>query len=82
MITYRPRHQLEHLDSSSICLCTLQMQTLFWVNAPKQMKTVTYIFLGWAVLPYAGEMRTALGSAVRLPLSPWLSAQHVCEVAE
>jgi hemolysin III len=38
------------------------MQTLFWVNAPKQMKTVTYIFLGWAVLPYAGEMRTALGS--------------------
>lgn len=47
----------------------LQMQTLFWVNAPKQMKTVTYIFLGWAVLPYAGEMRTALGSTVRLPAS-------------
>jgi predicted membrane channel-forming protein YqfA (hemolysin III family) len=45
------------------------MQTLFWVNAPKQMKTATYIFLGWAVLPYAGEMRTALGGMVRLVAS-------------
>lgn len=56
-------------ERPSVCTRALQMQTLFWVNAPKQMKTVTYIFLGWAVLPYAGEMRTALGSTVRLPAS-------------
>lgn len=47
----------------------LQFQTLFWLSAPKQLKTAMYIFLGWVVLPYAGQMKTALGSTVRLPAS-------------
>mmetsp|Transcript_7940 Transcript_7940/g.23439 ORF Transcript_7940/g.23439 Transcript_7940/m.23439 type:complete len:289 (+) Transcript_7940:465-1331(+) len=38
------------------------VQTLFWLSAPKQLKTGMYIFLGWVVLPYAGEMKAALGS--------------------
>lgn len=44
----------------------LQVQTLFWVSAPKQLKTALYIFLGWVVLPWVGQMREALGLTVRL----------------
>ena len=45
------------------------MQTLFWLSAPKQLKTGMYIFLGWVVLPYAGEMKVALGATVSVPVT-------------
>lgn len=75
--TYTPLCMLALDQATSRRLLTIEwgaaiagiIQTLFWVSAPKQLKTAMYIFLGWVVLPYAGQMKEALG-----PMGAWLIA--------
>jgi hemolysin III len=37
------------------------LQTLFWVHAPKALKAVLYLALGWAVAPYLPALLEAMG---------------------
>ena len=39
------------------------LQTLFFRHAPKALAASLYVALGWAALPYAGQLSAALGSA-------------------
>lgn len=38
------------------------LQTLFFRHAPKALAASLYVALGWAALPYAGQLSAALGS--------------------
>lgn len=37
------------------------LQALFWVHAPKPLTALLYLAMGWAISPYFGELRAALG---------------------
>lgn len=37
------------------------VQSLFWVNAPKWLAAVLYLFMGWLAVPYLPELSRALG---------------------
>lgn len=39
------------------------LQSLFWVHAPKVLVAALAIALGWATVPYLGEVRRACGDA-------------------
>jgi hemolysin III len=44
------------------------LQSLFWVHAPKPLTAALYLAMGWAISPYFGELRAALGTAPLLLL--------------
>lgn len=37
------------------------LQAVFWISAPKFIKAVFYIFMGWLALPYLEDLRLVLG---------------------
>lgn len=37
------------------------LQAVFWVNAPKFIKAIFYVSMGWLASPYIGELKTSLG---------------------
>lgn len=37
------------------------LQAFFWVSAPKFVKAIFYIFMGWLALPYLEDLRLVLG---------------------
>jgi hemolysin III len=39
------------------------LQALFWVHAPKPLTALLYLGMGWAISPYFGALRAALGDA-------------------
>jgi hemolysin III len=39
------------------------LQALFWVHAPKPLTALLYLAMGWAISPYFGALRAALGNA-------------------
>ncbi|MBF5045698.1 hemolysin III family protein [Aggregicoccus sp. 17bor-14] len=38
------------------------LQSLFWVHAPKPVSALLYLALGWAISPYFGALRAAVGT--------------------
>ena len=37
-------------------------QTIFWVNAPKWYIALSYVVMGWLVIPYCQDLKLTLGS--------------------
>ena len=37
------------------------LQSVFWVHAPKFLKALLYVGMGWLALPYVSELSTTLG---------------------
>ncbi len=40
------------------------LQSFFWVKAPKAIATSIYVVLGWAILPHAAEVLSALHTSI------------------
>ncbi len=38
------------------------LQTFLWISAPKWLKALLYVFLGWFALPYLGELKSSMGT--------------------
>lgn len=37
------------------------LTTIFWVHAPKWVRAILYVVIGWLALPYLGEIKVSLG---------------------